>query len=610
MTYRRFPTHWITTFLCVAMAAAALAQRESREDAAFAQNVREAISETLDGIADPMDFPGASAKLRATFDQVIAYAPLTVNGPFRDAALAVRLVDHLQHQAAENRVETLRFLRASPGLASSLAFLVEPEDDRARLLFVLSGLMMDRREQLAEFAPLTAAICVVHDTPTPHPRHGGVGVEPALLFDHFAKNVKAMEFDPRTIAPELAVFIVDVPVSMEEMQWALEKYKGDRMIGRHYHSVPYDIDHFRLGRPKKIMPHPYVLPNLLVYGGVCVDQAFFAEHIAKAVGIPAVTVTGRAGGVGHAWVGYLVKSRRSAEWNFKEGCYDDYEDARGNVRHPQTGRVLSDGEIALLADFATRSREQQELAIALTDAVHRLTDVARDGRPWQPRAPAELTAVPARGADVQSRITLLEAAVNASPANLGAWRTAVALAETGDFDAQAKMRWAQALQRVSGKDHPDFAFAMLVPMIRSEADVSEQDRLWNWAFGTFRGRPDLAGAIRLEQGAMWERAGKPAEAWSKYQEVITRFINDTPVVRDALVASERLLREQGKMNDIVPLYANAFKRVRPAGRVAPQFRAGTNWHSIGTEYMRVLNEFGRAREAEAVNAQLNASEAR
>lgn len=602
----------ITIFLggVLTVTATAQTQRTTREDADFVQTIRQSIQNTLDGISNPSDFARARTELTGIFDQVIAYAPLTASGSLRDAALALRLVDNLQFHTADERIGMLQYLQASPRLASALMFLIQPEDDRERLFSVLSGLKRDRRDQLEEFAPLTAAICVVHDKPAPHPRHGRVGVEPTPLFDHFASNAKAMEFEPRTLAPELMVFVVDVPVGVSELRWALEKYKGDRMIGRHYHAVPYDINHFRRGAPKRIDQHPYILPNLLTYGGVCSDQAFFASHIAKAVGIPSVIISGRGGGIGHCWVGYLVKTRRGAEWNFKEGCYPEYEDVRGTVMHPQTGLGLSHGDIALLAEFVSRSSEERELAIALTDAATRLGEIARTRTAWPPPAPASLPNLMRRGTGVEDRLALLEAAVNACPPHRGAWLAVIDLAQEGELDAKARHRWALALDRVAGRNYPDFSFAMLVPMIRAEEDIAEQDRLWNWAFGTFRSRPDLAGAIRLEQAEMWERTGKPAEAWKAYQEVVNRYINDSPVVRDALFASERLLRSENKTSEIVPLYANAFRRVKPAGRVAAQFRVATNWYRIGTEYVRVLKEFGRDREAEAVLTQLNASESR
>lgn len=592
------------------IAVPALGQRIAREDTEYSRDVSRRVWETVARVTEPTHFVPAKQRLLESFDEAIAYAAIGAPEGLRDAAIAIRVLDALRQHSSEENIGLLRFLEARPELFMALGSVLHPEDDPARLFTVLSSLARERGEAAGEFASIAAALCVVHDRPIRHPRHGPIAVSPVVLFDHFADNAKSMEFDPKTIPVEMAVFMVDIAVTPNELRWSFENYKGDRMIGRHYHEVPYDTEHFRTGKPKRIEPHPYILQNLLTYGGICVDQAYFAAQVAKSVGIPSAVVVGHAGEVGHAWVGYLVKARRGAEWNFKEGRYSQYEDVRGTITHPQTGERISDGEVGVLAALMGISKEDRVAAVALTDAAVRLGEIARTDTAWPPAVPTHFEGRQPRGTTPADRLALLEHAVNTSMGHRGAWRAAIDMAKTGELDAQAKMRWSLAVDRVAGRNHPDFSFAVLVPMIRAEQDVSEQDRLWNWAVGAFRARPDLVGAIRLEQARMWEQAGEPARAWTAYQDVIVRFVNDSPVVIDALRSCEAMLRSQEKVNEVVPMYAGAFRRVKPAGRMAAQFRASSNWYKIGVDYVRVLREAGRARDADAVMTQLQASESR
>ena len=59
-----------------------------------------------------------------------------------------------------------------------------------------------------------------------------------------------------------------------------------------------------------------------------------------------------------------------------------------------------------------------------------------------------------------------------------------------------------------GSKYPDFAWAIIEPMILTVDEVKEQDRLWTAAFGIFQGRSDLAASVRMAQARMWEQKGE------------------------------------------------------------------------------------------------------
>ena len=53
-------------------------------------------------------------------------------------------------------------------------------------------------------------------------------------------------------------------------------------------------------------PYPsYLLADILKKGGICIDQAYYAETIGKGRGIPTIGFTGYGMDGAHAWFGYL-----------------------------------------------------------------------------------------------------------------------------------------------------------------------------------------------------------------------------------------------------------------------------------------------------------------
>lgn len=589
------------------MTSVALGQpRDPKADRDLAEALRSEAASAVDALAAGGTFEEAQARTQRAMDAAIAHAPLTDLGLFRDLALAHRQTMQVAGATRASSQKLLGILRRNPDLGGALGFLIGPEDDLARVFSVLESLADSRGvEPVVKLSSISAALCVVHDAPSSHPAHGQIAPNPLEIFDHFAAHQGRMIFNLQSLPPELAVYLVDVAVPMNELKWAFDRYTGDSMIGRHYHDVPYDTEHFKRGAPKKILEHGYTLPNLLVYGGICGDQAFFAESIAKAVGAPSATVSGRGGAIGHAWVGFLTKAGEGRyRWNFKEGCYDDYEDVRGAITDPRSRQRVTDGDLVLLAEFANLPRERREAAIALADAAARLGEIRRANVEFPPKGIPGVAATHVRERGVEAELELLEAAVKAVPACRPAWMVLRELAEADALSLDQKRHWSEALMRVSGDDSPDFVAAMMRGMIASVDDLEEQSRLWQWSAKQFRSRPDLTAQMRMSEGAMWEQAERPTEAWKCYQEVVNRHINDTPEAVSALEACERLLRVEKRENQILPLWGGAWKKVRYPGVVNEFSRAGTNWHRIGTAYAARLREAGKTRDADGVIAQL------
>ncbi len=137
-------------------------------------------------------------------------------------------------------------------------------------------------------------------------------------------------------------------------------------------------------------------------------------------------------------------------------------------------------------------------------------------------------------------------------------------------------------------------------MIGGVDDVREQNVLWNNAFKLFHGRLDLAAAVRMAQGRMWEAAGEPRSASQCYEDVIGRYANAGPFVIGALDSLEKLLHRAGRGPRVLMLYEQAFRSIkRPQDMAGPFFRQ-SNFYKVGSLYVDRLMQAGMWQRAAAI----------
>lgn len=548
----------------------------------------EAVLRAIDEGQSPGD---ASKRLDALLDDTIAYAPLDEHETFTVIVSARRLVEQMDELPQRLRAQAWPVLREHSELATSIPMLVDARhDDLNGVYQVLIDLHEADADSIARHAPLVAAICVVHDDEF---RSGAMSTrtsapDPVRVYEHLTSN--RLQFDPDDLPPELLVHLVDSIASQGELDWALDRHANDRLVGKRYHDVTYDTRYYKQGADKRINSYDYTLANIRQHGGVCTDQAYYAATIGKAIGVPTAIVSGRAGEVGHCWVGFVRRQGGRLAFDFDEGRYDDFEDVRGIATDPQTGRRISDDVIALRAELASTDDGARLGAIALLDADERVR------RGYEP--PDD----DARPQDAATRLALLERAASLSPAEARIWRRASGLASS--MTPKQLRAWADALHANFGQAYPTFTFEVLAPMISSVEDPREQSRLWDWAYSRYRRQHDLACEILIEHAGMWERQGDRARAYDAYVDAAHRYLNDTAVALDALTAAERMLAQAEEDDHILALYEEAWRRVRQPSRVSPNFIRGTNWFKVGMLYVERLVEAGRTDEAARVTQRL------
>lgn len=566
-----------------------------------AAQIRADIAAALDALQRTGDFEQALVAVGASFDQVLAPAPTQDKTLFRDAALAVRLVEQLKEADASKRLDLLAYLRANDELASTLAFLVKDSkhENRAAIYGLLDRLRRQRPKLVPKYPSLVAAICVVHDETLKRTinENAARADDPLAIFDFYTKNEKRMFFGIRDLPAQLLVYVVDSTASVQEMTWALSRFAGNPEVGRLFFDIEYDYDHLRKGTPKKVTRAGWNLPNILRYGGVCADQAYFAMSVGKSIGVPTAYAVGRSSSSAHAWVGFLQARGHQAWWNFEMGRYEAYQGVRGVVRDPQTRRRIPDSSLSLLARLGQVKRADREAAVAYVDAASRLRTITR---PQRAPASGPTDGKPQRQADVTGTLDLLEQGLRLAPEYAPGWLMVAKLADRGELSLAQTKRWAGFLDRLCGTRYPDFYLTVLYPMIRGVDDVREQNVLWNNAFKLFQGRLDLAAAVRMAQGKMWEAAGKPRNASQCYEDVIGRYANAGPFVIGALDSLEKLLHRAGRGERVLMLYEKAFRSIkRPQDMAGPFFRQ-SNFYKVGSLYVDRLMQAGMWQRAAAI----------
>ena len=557
--------------------------------------------------------------------------PKSHTDAFAQTDAALRLTRALSAAGEDLKPTTLRTLAANPVLARTLALAMTREDNPARVFAVLDQLAKVYPKEIADargLQSLVAATCVVFDSP-PLKRPQTAAelllwnsgafeappADPVEVFGYFTQNRASMLFPIDRMPVQALIHVVNTPCSADELRWALKNYANNAAVGKLYDRIRYDTQHFKFNKPKKIVATDgYTLQNIWKVGGVCEEQAFFATNVGKAIGVPTAYVDAVGPDVAHAYVGYLRSAGSNTAWDFDEGRYDEYEDIRGNITDPQTGRRLHDGQVALSAGMMLDKPADRDAAIALADAAATL--ISATGFP-EPKPIADLklptgpNAAP-RTPGVDSAEAFLLESVERCPHFSNSWQSVAALAKAGRLDDKRVKFWSEAVMRLcmrAPNPNPDFAFDILGAMFEGVKDPKAQSALWDWTAQKFSSRVDLAGSARLAQARLWNSNGDPGRAWAIYEQLIRSSRNEGTVIVDALADAERLLASEKKPPaTATELYEVAFKRIGKPGKVSAAFVTGSNYYRVGSRLAELYEESGKPNDAQRIRRQIEFQE--
>lgn len=394
------------------------------------------------------------------FDSLIAYHPRLDRSDSLVAAFTAKRVDSWRRFLPEG--DAFRaWLTPDRSVTAALAALSwNGIDNDAEVIKVVRALWSDHGDRIDRYPELAAAFAVVYDA-GPAWRMIEFSVEnratPGEMFEHLTGGGSSMTFDPASLPGDLLRYVVDAPVSVDDLAWSIEYAPRDRVVGKQFHRIEYDDEALRLGdgvmslRGEVDRRGSFSVPMVLDFGGVCRHQAFFAASVGKAIGVPTVYSVADGPDTAHAWVGYLRGSASRPVWDFSEGRFGFYERVRGEVRCPQTQAEVGDQRIAMTAELASVPVGTRIRATALAAAAVRLGTVETTGAAWPPSMPElderrgsrtlRRRGLP-REAAAETRFDVLEMSVETSPWSGHGWMVMKAWA--GDMDDAARQRWFEA----------------------------------------------------------------------------------------------------------------------------------------------------------------------
>jgi len=454
--------------------------------------------------------------------------------------------------------------------------------------------------------------------------------EPATMlqaFCYYADPKAKFRYNLKKMPYELSRYLADTRVGISERQWAAKRYLRSRNPGSAYFHVKYDDTHFEKNEPKKIAKLDYTLPNLRKVGGVCIDQAYYAAEVCKAIGIPATIVTGQgASGIGHAWFSYfqMNPAGTSASWHGGAGRYASQLYFTGSVIDPATGGVILDSELVLLGSAALLPLRRREEAEAATVLARLAIDACTDGNVPPNVAPLEQLAAdygkrfarvagapkldrkwlaaksPIDMAIVEGLLTL---AVKRNLAHLPAWESIVELGKSKRLATASLNKFFGVLIEKTAGQYPEHSCAMILQIVPTLAEPDKRMKAYRRSLGVYGRRPDLKGRILLAMGDEELAAGESKKAVKLYETAAMQGVMVPRVVMAAAQKAEEVLSSQGQDKMILRLYQALFSKTRKRD-CAEEFRKQTSHYRLGSRLADMLRSAGKAAMAERITASL------
>lgn len=354
--------------------------------------------------------------------------------------------------------ETLQAIITNPTLVEQLAETVSRDDYLPGVFRILSDLHQHAPYTFAQYPALAVALAVVYDQPVPptwpHPQVPRAAVPLDLgnwneLFDYFTAAAQAHELlmDIQKLRADQLKFIIDVPLKIDELQWAKKNVRQTR--GRFedvFFIVKYDGE--RAAHNVYNWPQgDYTLATLSKSGGICVDQAYFATIAGKARGIPTLYFAGQGTDGGHAWFGFL---KTDEKWTMDAGRYANQKYVTGYALDPQNWKPINDHQLDTITNRLTLSPEYRH-----SDSLLVLSTMSdADG-------------------DNTATYDLIQAALKTSPDNSAAWITmAEFLRNTKQLDLLKQHLQDMAAQFDKQGDLKTYALQQLIDLAKTQGDTT------------------------------------------------------------------------------------------------------------------------------------------
>ncbi|MCW8129508.1 MAG: transglutaminase domain-containing protein [Planctomycetota bacterium] len=294
-------------------------------------------------------------------------------------------------------------------------------------------------------------------------------------FAWYTKNANRMCPWFKIMPWRLLVYLVDEYNQPSDRDWVLDKHKFKPDLGTVYSTIVYDRG--KLSGPGKIAGKPYSLPNLLEYGGVCRDQAYYARAVCRSYGMPAYMATGEGtNGGGHAWVGWITHDGRAFKLT-SHGRYVQHNYYTAAIIDPKSGRYILDYLVDLEA-MGMNNEAGYDQAETYYRVYREFGDKLSD----------------------KTRTNLVVGAVRKNAYHRLAWLAVQEALAKGDLpQSLASQQWDYLVSQFN--EVPDFTFSMIRPFSKMFKTSAERKGFYNAAAKVFEKlkRPDLVNQLREDE---------------------------------------------------------------------------------------------------------------
>lgn len=511
------------------------------------------------------------------------------------------------------------FLVTNPDIARRLFRAMEDTRNRDGCLKNFVALWKASPKKVLEMPDLAVAFATAAAAKPPQAQENQADLVES--FSYFADGSAAWRCDLKAMPFELARYLADTRLAIDQRKWAAQKYARQDPLGKIYFDIKYDDDAYLKSVPKRIAKLDYTLQNILQVGGVCMEQAYFASETSKALGLPATIVYGKSNvGIGHAWLAILKVSRSGRsiqyEWDTSVGRYEDSMFLSGYVRDAATGMMVSDSDLFMAAagaNMPVASREEADaaagLAFLLTKLklpaegdVSALTELAGayNDLPTT-KVKVDASAIkPKRKVEAALAEELITQAVSAHVGHKQSWLLAVSLHKDDKISESAITRILDLLINKTGKVQPDYSCHLLLQIVPGMDSAVHRERICQKAFAFFAARPDLQGRIAIALADDLLEQGKKAEALRAYENVMN---GKSGQFAELVIASSRkaegILVADGKLDTAIKMYDGLFAKARKE-KITIMAYHQTAHYRLGKRLAALLEQAGKRPQAAKV----------
>jgi hypothetical protein len=496
------------------------------------------------------------------------------------------------------------WLAANPAVKEMLFTAIEPGVDNVpKALEVFRDLWKADAEAVKTYPNLAVAVAVVWDNPRAVYDYRGhqvrtksllpasvEGVGAAENFKYFIDRAAKLKGPQLQLPWEFLAHVVNHRTPADERDWAVTNYLKKRAgIGNVYPEIEYDQEMLRTKSAVcKLNGHPYTLPSIKQYGGVCAMQADFAARVAKSLGVPAEYAGGesQSGGL-HAWVVWVeVKSVTKDQVTFSlesAGRYFGDLYYVGTMTDPRTGEKTTDRAM----DRGLTAVGTAPYSARQADMLMRVFPVVRDKR----------------GASVKEQQTYLRRVLDLYPMSERAWLELAALHKDGKAtDAPEATKLADKAMTTFAR-FPDFSWEVVGDLLTPQKDKTARTRAYEKLVAAYEGlgRPDLACEARLELVGYQVEAGDKKKAFDGLATTVRRFPAEGRYVPKMVGKMEEIAKGlKGGPDLAAKFYLETLPRVPPRrGNEVSEYCV--KLHEQAATFLR---ENGKAKEAAVVEQNL------